>query len=64
MKQKPAKDAEIKARCSHELKRSIEQLARFQQLDASDIIRIACAQYISQCQRRPLTVMDHANDKG
>lgn len=54
MTAKPAKDAEIKARCAHELKESLEQLARFQQLDLSDIIRIACHQYVTQFRGRPL----------
>lgn len=36
----------IRARCDVELKRSIEQIAAIQQLDAADIIRIACAAYV------------------
>jgi hypothetical protein len=40
------KAALIRARCSLELKLAIEQVAAIQQLDSSDIVRMACNHYV------------------
>lgn len=41
------KSAVIRARCAASLKQDIERVAYFQQLDAADIIRIACSRYVA-----------------
>lgn len=41
----------IKARCDAGLKRQLEHVAILQQMDVSDIIRIACAAYVLKYQQ-------------
>lgn len=48
--QKPTKEAVIKARCDSGLKRAVDQIAMLQQLDSSDIVRIAVAAYVQKFQ--------------
>lgn len=45
------KEEIIRARCDSSLKQSIYNVAMLQQLDPSDIIRMACAAYVNRfCQ--------------
>lgn len=46
-----AKGTVIRARCDGGLKRQLEQVAAIQQLDVSDIIRIACTSYVLRFQQ-------------
>jgi hypothetical protein len=45
-----AKDAILRARCDSRLKENVEKIAYLQQLDESDIVRIACAAYVQKFQ--------------
>src|SRR5690606_29782277 len=45
------KDELIKARCDAGLKRQLEHVAVLQQMDVSDIIRIACSAYVLKYQQ-------------
>jgi len=49
MKKDP-KNAVIRARCPDVLKQQIEEIAKMQKLDPSDIIRIACDTYVARVQ--------------
>lgn len=45
---KPRKDAVLRARCEPALREEIEQIARANGLDGSDILRAACRHYIAR----------------
>lgn len=47
----------IRARCDEELKNSIYHVAFLQRLDASDIVRMACADYVQKL----LPVLERTN---
>lgn len=38
----------LRARCTLEMKRDVNQIAELQQLDEADLVRIACANLIRQ----------------
>lgn len=46
MTKRPNKDAVIKARCDANLKKAVDEVAMFQQLDTADIVRIAVSTYV------------------
>jgi antitoxin component of RelBE/YafQ-DinJ toxin-antitoxin module len=48
MTARPKKKAVLKARCDDALKEQVEQLAHTNQLDSSDIVRIAVVNYLQQ----------------
>jgi hypothetical protein len=48
MLRKLEKDAILRARCDSRLKQNVGRVALLQQLDESDIIRIACAAYVQK----------------
>lgn len=45
---KPKKDAVLRARCEPSLRDEIEEIARANGLDGSDILRAACRHYIAR----------------
>lgn len=47
---KQAKDAVIRARCPKTLKDSVEEIARIQKIDSSDVVRIALDSYVARIQ--------------
>lgn len=47
---KPRKNAVIRARCPDVLKQQIEEIAKIQKVDPSDVIRIACDNYVARIQ--------------
>lgn len=51
MKSRLKKNSVIRARCDVNLKLSIERIAAINQLDPSDVIRIACANYVQKFQQ-------------
>lgn len=53
---KLSKDAILRARCDSRLKQNVERIAYVQQLDESDIVRIACAAYVQKFQAAPVGI--------
>lgn len=51
-----SKDAILRARCDARLKENVNRVAYLQQLDESDIVRIAVAAYVQKFQGASLAV--------
>lgn len=57
---KPNKDAILRARATKAEKQEVQWAAMYERLDEADIIRKACASYISRLKAKQNEIISHA----